>query len=127
MLDKIFETVKKPLNGDKPFLRKLRILRYMACIIILFIVFCSLYWNVLEYINLPCVPLIAEKYRALLHRGVIVIFVAWIVYKLLFQNLYRCDEKYYMKLLYIDKLIDCIFTIYFFFIYTPLNVKKTTI
>lgn len=113
MLDKIFETVKKSLNGDKPFLRKLRILRYMACIIILFIVFCSSYWNVLEYINLPCVPLIAEKYRVLLHRGVIVIFVAWIVYKLLFQNLYRCDEKYYMKLLYIDKLIDCIFTICF--------------
>ena len=32
MLDKIFETVKKPLNGDKPFLRKLRILRYLSLI-----------------------------------------------------------------------------------------------
>lgn len=46
MLDKIYEMAKESLNGDKPFLRKLRILRYMACIIILFIAFCSAYWNI---------------------------------------------------------------------------------
>lgn len=114
MLDKIFETVKKSLNGDKPFIRKLRILRYVACIIILFIVFCSSYWNVLEYINLPCAPLLAEKYRMLLHRSEIVVFVIWIAYKLLFQNLYKiCDGEYHMQLLYIDILLDCFFTIYF--------------
>ena len=73
MIDKIFETVKKSLNGDKPFLRKLRILRYIVCIIILFIVFCSSYWNVLEYIDLPCAPLLAEKYRMLLHINVKII------------------------------------------------------
>ena len=89
MIDKIFETVKKSLNGDKPFLRKLRILRYIVCIIILFIVFCSSYWNVLEYIDLPCAPLLAEKYRMLLHIIGIVGFVIWIVYNLLFQNLYK--------------------------------------
>ena len=114
MIDKIFETVKKSLNGDKPFLRKLRILRYIVCIIILFIVFCSSYWNVLEYIDLPCAPLLAEKYRMLLHIIGIVGFVIWIVYNLLFQNLYKIyDEKYHMKLLYIDILLDFLFTVIF--------------
>lgn len=114
MIDKIFETVKESLNGDKPFLRKLRILRYIVCIIILFIIFCSSYWNVLEYINLPCAPLLDEKYRMLLHISGIVVFVIWIAYNLLFQNLYRiCDEKYHMKLLYIDILLDFLFTVYF--------------
>lgn len=47
MIDKIFETVKKSLNGDKPFLRKLRILRYIVCIIILyFAVHIGMYWNI---------------------------------------------------------------------------------
>lgn len=116
MIDKIFETVKKSLNGDKPFLRKLRILRYIVCIIILFIVFCSSYWNVLEYIDLPCAPLLAEKYRMLLHIIGIVGFVIWIVYNLLFQNLYKIyDEKYHMKLLYIDILLDFLFTVIFYY------------
>lgn len=123
MLDKIYEKVKKFLNGDKSFLRKLRILRYIVCIIILFIVFCSSYWNVLEYINLPCAPLLIEKYRVLLHRSGIVIFVAWVAYKLLYQNLYGRYEKYYMQLSYIEKLLDCFFTIYFLLYAINLGVE----
>lgn len=112
------------MNGDKPFLRKLRILRYTVCIIILFIVFCSSYWNILECINLPCAPLLAEKYRMLVHRSGIVIFVIWIAYRLLFQNLYRIyDEKYYMKLLYIDILLDFLFTIYFLLYVINLGIE----
>lgn len=124
MLDKIYEMVRKSLNGDKPFLRKLRILRYMACIIILFIAFCSSYWNVLEYINLSCALLLAAKYRMLLHKSGIAIFGIWITYSLLFQNLYRkCDIAYYMQLSYIDILLDFLFTVYFLLYAVNLGIE----
>lgn len=124
MLDKIYEMVRESLNGDKPFLRKLRILRYMACIIILFIAFCSSYWNLLKYINLPCAPLLAAKYRILLHKSGIVIFGIWIAYSLLFQNLYRkFDIAYYMQLSYIDILLDFLFTVYFLLYAVNLGIE----
>ena len=38
-LEKIIDRIKGTLIGDKPFARKVRILRYVACAIILFIMF----------------------------------------------------------------------------------------
>lgn len=114
MLDKIFNGLKEAWNGNKPFLAKLRILRCVACIIILFIVFCDSYWNLLAYIDLPCAPLLEEKCRTVLHTTGMVVFIVWIIYITLFQNLYRViNKKYEMKLSYIDILLDFIFTVYF--------------
>lgn len=124
MIDKIIDALKELLNGDKPFSRKLRILRYVACIIILFIVFCNSYWNVLLYIDLPCAPLLEEKCRMLLHETVIEVFIVWIVYEMLFQNLYRViDKKHHMELSYIDILVDGIFTLYFLLYAVNLGIE----
>ena len=114
MLSKLFDVFKDILVGDKPFLRKLRILRYVACIIILFIGFCVSCWNLLAYIDLPCVPLLEEKYRLLLYSSGKRLFVAWIVYSALFHNIYKLvGKEHWMKISYIDILIDFMFTIYF--------------
>ena len=48
-LEKIVDWLKEVFTGDKPFVRKLRILRYVACVIILFIMFCDSYWNLLYF------------------------------------------------------------------------------
>ena len=114
MIEKFFDGLKKSLNEGKPFLRKLRILRYVVCIIILFIAFCDSYWNLLVYIDLPCAPLLHEEYRTTLHSTGIVILVVWILYRALFHNLFRViNDKSWMKLSYIEILIDFIFTMYF--------------
>lgn len=114
MLDKIFDGLKESLFGDKPFLRKLRILRYVTCIIILFIAFCNSYWNLLAYIDLPCAPLLEDKFRNILQSTGIVVFIVSILYSTLFHNLYRSsNKKYWMQLSYIDILLDFMFTVYF--------------
>lgn len=114
MLDKIFDGLKESLIGDKPFLRKLRILRYVTCIIILFIAFCNSYWNLLAYIDLPCVPLLGNEFRSVLQSTGIVVFIIWLLYGALFHNLYRVvNKKYWMNLSYTDILLDFIFTVYF--------------
>lgn len=111
---KLFDGLKEILAGDKPVLRKLRILRYVACIIMLFIGFCSSYWNLLSYIDFPCVPLLEEKYRLAIHSVGKIFVVAWIIYSALFHNIYRLVCKdYWIQISYIDILIDFIFTIYF--------------
>ena len=89
MLDKIFEGLKEALIGDIPFLRKLRILRYVTCIIILFIAFCNSYWNLLAYIDLPCAPLLDNKFRNVLQSTGIVVFIVCILYSVLFDNMYH--------------------------------------
>ena len=68
-LEKIVDWLKEVFTGDKPFVRKLRILRYVACVIILFIMFCNSYWNLLAYIDLPCAPLLEENLRDTLHSS----------------------------------------------------------
>lgn len=114
MLDKIFDGLKESLIGDKPFLRKLRILRYVTCIIILFIAFCDSYWNLLAYIDLPCAPLLGNEFRSVLQSTGIVVFIIWLLYGALFHNLYRVvNKKYWMNLSYTDILLDFIFTVYF--------------
>ena len=100
MLDKIFDGLKESLIGDKPFLRKLRILRYVTCIIILFIAFCNSYWNLLAYIDLPCAPLLGNELRSVLQSTGIVVFIIWLLYGALFHNLYRVVNKKYWMILY---------------------------
>lgn len=113
-LEKIVDWLKEALTGDKPFARKLRILRYVACVIILFTMFCDSYWNLLAYIDLPCAPLLEEKLRDTLHSSGMGVFIAWVVYSALFYNLYRIiGEKQWMNLSYIGILADFIFTVYF--------------
>lgn len=113
-LEKIVDWLKEALTGDKPFARKLRILRYVACVIILFTMFCDSYWNLLAYIDLPCAPLLEEKLRDTLHSSGMGVFIAWVVYSALFHNLYRIiGEKQWMNLSYIGILADFIFTVYF--------------
>lgn len=114
MLDKILDCLKEILVREKPFIRKLRILRYVTCIIILFIAFCDFYWNLLAYIDLPCVPLLKEKWRNVLHSTGIALFIVCILYSALFPNFYKVvSKKNLMKLSYIDNLFDFIFTVYF--------------
>ena len=113
-LEKIVDWLKEVFTGDKPFVRKLRILRYVACVIILFIMFCDSYWNLLAYIDLPCAPLLEENLRDTLHSSGMGVFIAWVVYSALFCNLYKIiGEKQWMNLSYIGILIDFIFTVYF--------------
>lgn len=113
-LEKIVDWLKGALTGDKPLARKLRILRYVACVIILFTMFCDLYWNLLAYIDLPRAPLLEEKLRDTLHSSGMGVFIAWGVYSALFYNLYRIiGEKQWMNLSYIGILADFIFTVYF--------------
>lgn len=113
-LEKIIDWLKGVLTGDKPFARKLRILRYVACVIILFTMFCDSYWNLLAYIDLPCAPLLEEKLRDALHSSGMGVFIAWVAYSALFYNLYRIiGEKQWMNLSYIGILADFIFTVYF--------------
>ena len=113
-LEKIVDWLKEALTGDKPFARKLRILRYVACVIILFTMFCDSYWNLLAYIDLPCALLLEEKLRNTLHSSGMGVFIAWVVYSALFHNLYRIiGEKQWMNLSYIGILADFIFTVYF--------------
>lgn len=114
MLEKIIEMLKEFFAGDKHLLRKLRILRYVSCIIILFIVFCESYWNLLVYIDLPCPPMLEEKYRTVLHLTGMKVFIAWIVYGALFHHMYKViNISHWMNLSYIDNLIDFCFTVYF--------------
>ena len=82
-LEKIVDWLKEVFTGDKPFVRKLRILRYVACVIILFIMFCDSYWNLLAYIDLPCAPLLEENLRDTLHSSGMGVFIAWVVYSAL--------------------------------------------
>ena len=113
-LEKIIDWLKGVLTGDKPFARKLRILRYVACVIILFTMFCDSYWNLLAYIDLPCAPLLEENLRDTLHSSGMGVFIAWVVYSALFCNLYKIiGEKQWMNLSYIGILADFIFTVYF--------------
>lgn len=113
-MEKIVDWLKKTLNGNKPFVRKLRILRYVVCVIILFIMFCDSYWNLLAYIDLPCAPLLEENLRDTLHTSGMRVFIVWVVYSVFFGSLYRIiDEKQWMNLSYIDILIDVVFTMYF--------------
>lgn len=113
-LEKIVDWLKGTLNGNKPFVRKLRILRYVACVIILFILFCDSYWNLLPYIDLPCAPLLEENLRGTLHKSGMVVFIGWMIYSVSFCSLYRIkNEKHWMNLLYIDILINFAFTVYF--------------
>lgn len=113
-LEKIVDWLKEVFTGDKPFVRKLRILRYVACVIILFIMFCDSYWNLLAYVDLPCAPLLEENLRDTLHSSGMGVFIAWVVYSALFCNLYKIiGEKQWMNLSYIGILIDFIFTVYF--------------
>ena len=114
MLDKIFEWLKEFLKGETPFLRKLRILRYVTCIIILFIAFCDLYWNVLAYIDLPCAPLLDDKFREVMHSSIVAVFICWILYSAFWGNICRIfDGKYVRIVLYILDLFDFLFTVYF--------------
>lgn len=113
-LEKIVDWLKEALNWDKPFVRKLRILRYIACVIILFILFCDSYWNLLTYIDLPCAPLLRENLRDILHTRIMAVFIGWMVYSIFFCYLYKfIDKKYWMNLSYIDILIEFVFTVYF--------------
>ncbi|MCI9465485.1 MAG: hypothetical protein HFI48_16785 [Lachnospiraceae bacterium] len=113
-MEKIVDLLKGTLNGNKPFVRKLRILRYVACVIILFILFCDSYWNLLAYIDLPCAPLLEENVRGILHKSGIVVFICWMVYSVSFCSLYRIkDGKHWMNLSYIDILFDFALTVYF--------------
>ena len=114
-LEKIVDWLKEVFTGDKPFVRKLRILRYVACVIILFIMFCDSYWNLLAYIDLPCAPLLEENLRDTLHSSGMGVFIAWVVYSALFCNLYKIiGEKQWMNLSYIGILIDFIFHFHYF-------------
>lgn len=113
-MEKIVDWLKNTLNGNKPFVRKLRILRYVACVIILFIMFCDLYWNLVAYIDLACVPLLEENLRDILHTSGMGVFIAWVIYSAFFCSLYRIiDEKQWVNLSYIDILLDFAFTVYF--------------
>lgn len=114
MLEKIFDGLKEMSSKDIPFIRKNRLLRYVACIIILFLEFCDSYWNLLAYVDLPCAPLVQEKYRATLHSAGIIVLIVWIVYIALFHNLFSIiNGKYWMILSYLGCLIDFIFTMFF--------------
>lgn len=114
MVEKIIECLKDALIGNEPILRKLRILRYVACIIILFIAFCNSYWNLLAYVDLPCAPLLRDDYRYVLHSTGILMVAVWLLYSAFFQNIYRViSRERWMKVSYIDILIELTLTIYF--------------
>lgn len=113
-MERIVDCLKGALTGNKPFVRKLRILRYVACEIILFIMFCDSYWNLLDYIDLPCAPLLEENFRDAIHSSGMGVLIAWTVYSAFFYNLYIIvSEKHWMNLSYIGTLIDFTFTVYF--------------
>lgn len=113
-MKKIVDWLKEDLTGNKPFVRKLRILRYVACVIILFIMFCDSYWNLLAYIDLPCAPLLEENLRDTLYSSGMYVFIAWVVYSTLFCNLYKIiGKEHWMNLSYAGNLFDFIFTVYF--------------
>ena len=114
MVGKVLEEVKEFVKADKPLLRKLRILRYVTCLIILFVAFCDSYWNLLEYIDLPRAPLFQERYRIILHSSEIMVWILWGLYSALYQNLYNVfDRKFWIKLSYVYILIDFVITMYF--------------
>jgi len=63
MLD-IAKTVFGMLKG-KPLIRKNRVIKIMACVIILFTLFCS-YWDVIRLIGIPIPPRFPEGMRIFL-------------------------------------------------------------
>lgn len=131
MWNKIYECLKEFFDAGKPFLRKLRIMRYMVCVVIIFIFICDSYWNVLTYINLPCAPLLAKSVRDFLRSSVVIIFILWLLFIMLFPKLYRyismlCQnrhrdngdnedngDKWKMIISYIQNLLNFFFTMYF--------------
>lgn len=93
--------------------RKIRILRYITCIIILFVAFCKYYWNILVYINLPCPP-IKSEFVVFFELTRIKVFVAWILFFIIIQFIQKNKKnRFKMQLFYLYKVLDFLFAVYF--------------
>lgn len=115
MLEKILNKIKEFIEADRPLLRKLRLFKYVICIIILFVAFCNSYWNLLQYVDVPDVPLFAQQFRNILHSLVMLVWILWGIYSALYHNLYKVlPKKFWVKISYVYILIDFLITIYFF-------------
>lgn len=114
MREKVFDELLEFLKSDKPVIRKFRVIRYICCVIIVFTFWCSSYWNILGYVNLPCVPLWDEGIRNALSTAGTPVVLIWIIYSLMYHNIYRITKKeYWLYVSFCDKVLDCLFTVFF--------------
>ena len=121
MLEKIINIGKTIFGGGKPFLRIMRIFRYVTCIIVLFTLFCDSYWNLLDYVDFPCVPLFGEKFRATLHSSGIGVFVIFVIYSETNWNVIL--KRWQMIVTYIENVLNFVFTMYFLLYATNLCIE----
>jgi len=110
-MEKILEFLKMVFNKEVNVIRRVRLLRYAACTIIIFIAICERYWDLLSYIELPCAPLLEEKWREVIRCLGGPMVIVWIIYKTIYGIIY----KYVIESLivsYIDLLVEYIFSLY---------------
>jgi len=110
-MEKILEFLKMVFNKEVNVIRRLRLLRYVACAIIIFIAICEKYWNLLAYIELPCAPLLDEKWREVIRCIGGPMVIAWIIYKTIYGIIYKFVIEN-LKVSYIDLLIEYVFSLY---------------
>ncbi len=74
------EWIMNTLTKDRYSKRNLRFIKYIACMLILFVFFCQKYWNLLSLFKLPSVPLFDFKLRNCLHSNMGFILFLWLIY-----------------------------------------------
>lgn len=111
--------VKDDLKGvfslikDAKLVRKSMIIKYCACIIIIFTFFYSIYWDVMQYIDLPMAPRLSRLIRMM---DLVYIMITWVVIyvvKCLIRNLFivkleiKFEEKEIMlKYYFCETVVD---------------------
>lgn len=114
-MDKVYDELKNLIISDKPMFRKFRIMKYISCGLMIVIAISRDYYNMFGLIPLSNLPLLDSNIRYVINNIVPVMFWVWIVYALMYHNLYRLEKvkKYGMLVSYIDIFLDAFFTICF--------------
>lgn len=114
------------------FLRKIRILNYCSCMIIIFVFFNWKYWDVLTYINMPIAPLFSDVIRKTNIYIILGIWIAvWIIREVVRNKVVlEIDSKYPEKeyiiwYLFAEGVIDLGFSIICFVLALSMLVDYT--
>lgn len=95
--------------------RKNRIIKYMACVIVIFVYFNYRYWDILSYISLPIIPLMPHHISKLNSLGIAIVWGVVI----LIETIINCQikpvndkqKKCYLNYLYVKKILDLVFAV----------------
>jgi len=119
----MFDDIKSMVNDEiidhfkkGSFQEKLRIIRFIACAMIIFTWVCNSFWNLLSLINLQDVPPINDDVSNwLFSTGKCALIIYLVLYIIIFRIICTLisNEAIRKILLAIDRVLDIAFTMYF--------------